>query len=67
MVAKSARSFLDLFPVMFLYFMVLANLTESNLVTHNSLMWVLFIALSLQLWPRWGRALRPEDAGADTA
>jgi len=57
-VAREAQSFLDLFPVMFLYIMVLANLTESALVIHNSLMWVLFVTISVQLWPGW-RTLGP--------
>jgi exopolysaccharide production protein ExoQ len=63
-VALEARSFLDLFPVMFLYFMVLANLTESTLVIHNSLMWVLFVTISIQLWPKWATVMAGPDPTA---
>jgi O-antigen ligase len=39
----------DMFPLLFLYFLVLSNLTESGLVTHNSLLWMWYVALSMQL------------------
>jgi exopolysaccharide production protein ExoQ len=59
-VAHDGRSFADLFPIMFLYFMVLGNLTESALVTHNSMIWVLFVAVTTQLWvTRHGRPRQP--------
>jgi O-antigen ligase len=60
-VAHEGASSADLFPIMFLYFMVLGNLTESALVTHNSLIWVLFVAIATQLWV--GRHGRPPQPG----
>lgn len=48
--AHAGRSWADMFPVMFLYFTILANLTESALVTHNSLVWVLLVTSTVQLW-----------------
>lgn len=47
--AQQSTAFTDLFPIMFLYAMVLSNLTESALVTHNSFLWLLFVAITLQL------------------
>jgi exopolysaccharide production protein ExoQ len=48
--AHASRRFDDLFPTMLLYFTILANLTESALVTHNSLVWVLLVATTMHLW-----------------
>jgi O-antigen ligase len=42
-------SAVDLFPLLFLYLVMLSNLTESELVNHNSLLWLLYVALTLQL------------------
>jgi exopolysaccharide production protein ExoQ len=46
---RESASAVDLFPLLFLYLVVLSNLTESVLVTHNSLIWLLYVALSIQL------------------
>src|SRR5947199_1655229 len=48
--AHASRRFDDLFPTILLYFTILANLTESALVTHNSLIWVLLVATTMHLW-----------------
>jgi exopolysaccharide production protein ExoQ len=50
--AQQGRSFADLFPIVFLYSMVLGNLTQSALVAHNSLIWILFVTISTHL--SWG-------------
>lgn len=52
---RASASAVDLFPFLFLYLVLLSNLTESQLVTHNSLVWVLYVALTLQL----GRGSEP--------
>ena len=36
-------------PIIFLTFLVLANVTESFLLLHNSLFWILYVAVSFQL------------------
>jgi len=46
---RREQSMVAAFPFMFLIFLLLSNLTESNLVTHNSIFWILFVAMSLQL------------------
>jgi exopolysaccharide production protein ExoQ len=47
--ARESGSVVDLFPLLFLYLLVLSNLTESVLVNHNSLPWLLYVALTMQL------------------
>lgn len=55
------------FPLLFLVFLLISNITESYLVAYNSLSWVLFVAITIQLsiwWreegsPRARRAPRP--------
>lgn len=39
------------FPPIFLFFLLLSNLLESELVTYNSLPWVLYAAVTIQLAP----------------
>jgi exopolysaccharide production protein ExoQ len=46
---REGRSAVDLFPLLFLYLLVLSNVTESVLVLHNSLLWMLYVTLSMQL------------------
>jgi O-antigen ligase len=38
-----------LFPCLFLAFVLLSNITESQLVIHNSICWTIYVALSVQL------------------
>jgi len=45
------------FPLIFLVFFLISNITESWLVTHNALSWVLFVALAIQL-QMWGQEER---------
>jgi len=40
---------LDLFPLLFLYLYALSNVTETALVVHNSLPWMLYVTLTIQL------------------
>jgi len=46
---RESVSAVDLFPLLFLYLLLLSNLTESVLVTHNSLLWLLYVAFTIQL------------------
>lgn len=46
---RESPSAVDRFPLLFLYLVLLSNLTESVLVTHNSLIWLLYVALTIQL------------------
>jgi O-antigen ligase/peptidoglycan/xylan/chitin deacetylase (PgdA/CDA1 family) len=39
------------FPPIFLFFLLLSNLLESALVTYNSLLWVVYAAITIQLAP----------------
>jgi O-antigen ligase len=52
---RESVSAVDLFPLLFLYLLLLTNLTESALVTHNSLLWLLYIAFTVQLGLQAGR------------
>jgi O-antigen ligase len=60
---RESASALDRFPLLFLYLVVLSNLTESELVTHNSLVWLVYVALSIQLGLEAGRS-RPSSVAA---
>jgi O-antigen ligase len=46
---RQSVSAADLFPLLFLYLYLLANVTETVLVIHNSLLWMLYVALTIQL------------------
>ena len=46
--AKSRTKALDLFPLVFLIFMLLSNLTESDNVTPNSIFWELLVMLRVK-------------------
>ena len=46
--AKKRATPLDLFPLVFLIFMVLSNLTESNNLTPNSIFWELLVMLRVK-------------------
>ena len=52
---RESASAVDRFPLLFLYLVILSNLTESELVTHNSLIWLVYVALSIQLGLEAGR------------
>jgi O-antigen ligase len=56
---RESASAVDLFPLLFLYLVVLSNLTESVLVTHNSLIWLLYVALSIHLGLEAGASRLP--------
>ena len=60
---RESASALDRFPLLFLYLVVLSNLTESELVTHNSLVWLVYVALSIQLGLEAGRSRPSSVAG----
>ncbi len=47
------------FPLLFLIFLLVSNITESYLVAYNSLSWVLFVALTIQLHLWWQEEHRP--------
>jgi exopolysaccharide production protein ExoQ len=61
-------SSLDLFPLLFLYLYTLSNVTETALVVHNSLPWMLYVTLTIQLGlvPKSGqpRAYAPARAAS---
>jgi O-antigen ligase len=48
---RQGPSAVNLFPLLFLYLYLLANVTETVLVIHNSLLWMLYVALTIQLRP----------------
>ncbi len=45
---RNSGSPLNGWPIFFLAFLVLSNLTESNLLTRNSIYWILLVAVSAQ-------------------
>jgi exopolysaccharide production protein ExoQ len=47
------------FPFIFLIFLLISNVTESYLVAYNSLSWVLFVAITIQLSMWWQEERRP--------
>lgn len=48
------------FPALFLLFLLTSNLTESNILAQNSVVWILYVVVSVQLAtaPAWARAPR---------
>lgn len=55
-------------PLLYLWFMLLANLTESGILRQNNLFWALFVAVSASLSIQYRRArLAPEPLTADAA
>lgn len=50
------------FPLIFLVFILISNMTESYLVAYNSLSWVLFVAITIQLSMWWQEEGRPRAA-----
>ncbi|HEY8291361.1 MAG TPA: glycosyltransferase, partial [Thermomicrobiales bacterium] len=62
--ARRDRTLDAAFPLIFLVFYLLSNLTESYLVAYNTESWVLFVAITIQLHKWWygeGR-MRPRAA-----
>jgi exopolysaccharide production protein ExoQ len=62
--ARRGRTLDAAFPLIFLVFYLLSNLTESYLVAYNTESWVLFVAITIQLHRWWygeGR-VRPRAA-----
>lgn len=57
--AKRRRTPLDLFPLVFLVFILLGNLTESNNVTPNSIFWALLVMFRVK---RGGERTQPLQA-----
>jgi exopolysaccharide production protein ExoQ len=67
--ARRGRTLDAAFPLIFLVFYLLSNLTESYLVAYNTESWVLFVAITIQLHKWWygeGR-LRPHAAARASA
>lgn len=53
------------FPLAFLLFLIASNVTESDVMTYNSLAWLLFAAISFQV-PAFGRvSVQPVSAAAN--
>ena len=51
--ARRGRTLDAAFPLIFLVFYLLSNLTESYLVAYNTESWVLFVAITIQLHVWW--------------
>jgi O-antigen ligase/glycosyltransferase involved in cell wall biosynthesis len=67
--ARRGRTLDAAFPLIFLVFYLLSNLTESYLVAYNTESWVLFVAITIQLHKWWygeGR-VRPRVAARASA
>ena len=69
--ARRAWNFESLFPVCFLIVLLFFNLTETTMLSRNSLFWILYVVTAVQLgaprtatarvaayvpWRRWGAA-----------
>lgn len=57
--ARRGRMMDSAFPLLFLIFFLISNITESFLVAYNTLSWVLFVALTIQLHLWWQEEHRP--------
>lgn len=55
-----------LFPALFLMYLVLYNITESSLLNHNSLAWILYTVVAIQVAPRKAVADHPPNGPALT-
>jgi len=64
LLVRRERAFDAALPLLFLVFLVVSNLTESYLVTYNTLAWVWYVAITIQL--RIGWAARRADAFSGT-
>lgn len=49
-VVRQESAVANFFPIVFLAFFTVANLTESILLVHNSIFWILYLAVTLWLW-----------------
>jgi exopolysaccharide production protein ExoQ len=68
--ARRGRTFDTAFPLIFLAFYLLSDITESFLVAYNTISWVLFVAITIQLhrwWHEEGRARPRATARIATA
>ena len=57
--ARRGRTLDAAFPLLFLIYLLISNITTSYLVTYNSLSWVLFVTLTIQLHLWWHEERRP--------
>lgn len=57
--ARRGRMLDSAFPLLFLIFFLVSNITESYLVAYNSLSWVLFVALTIHLHLWWQEERHP--------
>ncbi|MEO1591959.1 MAG: O-antigen ligase, partial [Cyanobacteria bacterium J06632_22] len=62
MLGTATQQSVDYWPAMYLAYVVLYNQTESSLIQHNSIYWVLYIALSFSRFvvPVATRAVKPD-------
>ncbi len=51
--ARRGRTLDSAFPLIFLVFYLMSNITESYLVAYNTESWVLFVAITIQLYIWW--------------
>ena len=64
--ARSAHASEGFWPVIFLLFMLIYNMTESTILRPNHLMWILYVAACLSPGTRQAQAASPSPAGAWT-
>lgn len=57
--ARRGKTLDAAFPLIFLIFFLVSNVTESYLVAYNSLSWVLFVAVTIHLHAWWQEERRP--------
>lgn len=50
---RRERGFDAVFPLVFMVFLLVSNLTESYLVTYNTLSWVFYVAITIALYITW--------------
>jgi exopolysaccharide production protein ExoQ len=48
-VLRGKNSLIEMFPLLFLLFILIYNITETAILVQNSLFWILYVAISIQL------------------
>ena len=56
---RLSKTSLEIWPLIYMSFLILYNQTESTIIEHNSVFWVLHVAVSLSVG--YFRRLRPEE------
>jgi O-antigen ligase len=64
---RQQRTPASLWPLVFVCFMVLYNMTESTALTRNGIFWVLYVSALVSVSPKWTRFRGPVEQAGELA